>query len=91
VPVVARVGGLADTVIDASPYALAKGVATGFHVAPGSLASLRAALSRAMAMYRDAPEAWGRLQRNGMATDCSWTGPARQYADLFRAITSPSA
>jgi starch synthase len=91
VPVVARVGGLADTVIDASPYALAKGVATGFHVAPGSLASLRAALSRAMAMYRNEPEAWAKLQRNGMATDCSWAGPARQYADLFRTITSPSA
>lgn len=90
VPVVARVGGLADTVIDASPYALATGVATGFHFAPGSLASLRAALGRAMAMHRDAPGAWARLQRNGMATDVSWAAPARQYAALFRSISPAS-
>ncbi|MEZ0496482.1 glycogen synthase GlgA [Sphingomonas sp. IW22] len=90
VPVVARVGGLADTVIDAGPYALAQRVATGFQFAPGSLGSTRAALMRAMAMHRDAPDAWARLQRNGMATDCSWTTPARQYAALFRSI-SPSS
>lgn len=89
VPIVARVGGLADTVIDASPFALAQGAATGFHAAPGSLASLRAALSRAMAMHRDAPDAWARLQRNGMATDCSWREPARDYAALFRSVSPP--
>lgn len=86
VPVVARVGGLADTVIDASPYALARGVATGFQFAPGSAASLRAALTRAMAMFADEPAAWSRLQRNGMATDVSWTNAARDYAALFEAI-----
>lgn len=86
VPVVARVGGLADTVIDASPYALAQGVATGFQFAPGSAASLRAALTRAMAMFMDEPAAWARLQRNGMGTDVSWTNAARDYAVLFEAI-----
>jgi starch synthase len=86
VPVVARVGGLADTVIDASPYALARGVATGFQFAPGSAASLCAALTRAMAMFADEPAAWSRLQRNGMATDVSWTNAARDYAALFEAI-----
>ncbi|WP_315764792.1 glycogen synthase GlgA [Sphingomonas sp. Y38-1Y] len=89
VPIVARVGGLADTVIDASPYALAQVVATGFHFAAGSAASLRAALTRAMAMHRDEPGAWSRLQRNGMATDCSWGSAARQYAALFAAIIPP--
>ncbi|PCD04683.1 glycogen synthase GlgA [Sphingomonas spermidinifaciens] len=89
VPIVARVGGLADTVIDASPYALAQGVATGFHFAPGSDASLRAALARAMAMFAAEPKAWARLQRNGMATDVSWASAARQYAALFAAITPP--
>ena len=34
VPVVARTGGLADTVIDANEAALAAGVATGFQFAP---------------------------------------------------------
>ncbi len=86
VPVVARVGGLADTVIDASPYALAAGAATGFQFAGGSAASLRAALTRAMAMFEDEPAAWARLQRNGMATDVSWANAAREYAALFEAI-----
>lgn len=89
VPVVARVGGLVDTVIDASPYALAAGVATGFQVAPGSLPSLRSALMRAMAMRHGAPADWARLQSNGMATDCSWSAPARHYAALFRSISPP--
>ena len=35
VPVVARTGGLADTVIDANEAALAAGVATGFVATPG--------------------------------------------------------
>ena len=35
VPVVARVGGLADTVIDANLAALSAGVATGFQFSPG--------------------------------------------------------
>ena len=34
-PIVARVGGLADTVIDANEAALADGVATGIRVRPG--------------------------------------------------------
>ena len=36
VPVVARTGGLADTVIDANEAALAAGVATGFQFAPAN-------------------------------------------------------
>ena len=45
-PVVARTGGLADTVIDANDAALRAGVATGFHFAPGSPAPLADALDR---------------------------------------------
>ncbi len=86
VPIVARVGGLADTVIDASPYALAQCVATGFQFAAGSAASLHAALTRAMAMFANDPAAWSRLQRNGMATDVSWGSAAREYAALFDVI-----
>ncbi|UAK23306.1 glycogen synthase GlgA [Sphingomonas nostoxanthinifaciens] len=86
VPIVARVGGLADTVIDASPYALAQGVATGFQFAPGSVPAMRAAIRRAAELYRDDEAAWAQLQQNGMATDCSWNSAAKQYAALFRSI-----
>jgi starch synthase len=85
VPVVARVGGLADTVIDASPMALAAGVATGVQFAPVTAEMLEAAITRAAALHR-VPETWRRLQGNGMATDVSWRNPARQYAALYREL-----
>ena len=83
VPVVARVGGLADTVIDASPMALNAGVASGVQFAPVTAEMLRTAIQRTAALYRQ-PALWRRLQRNGMATDVSWRHPAQQYAKLFR-------
>jgi starch synthase len=83
IPVVARVGGLADTVIDASPMALNAGVATGVQFAPVTAEMLRTAIQRVAALYRQ-PAIWRRLQRNAMATDVSWQHPARQYAALFR-------
>jgi starch synthase len=87
VPVVARVGGLADTVIDASPMALAGGVATGVQFAPVSADMLAAAIRRAAGLHRD-PPTWRRLQTNGMATDVSWRDPARRYAALFAEIAA---
>jgi starch synthase len=87
IPVVARVGGLADTVIDANPMALAAGVATGIQFAPVTTDMLRAAIQRTASLYRD-PKTWQRMQANGMATDVSWTGPARAYAVLYRELAS---
>jgi starch synthase len=85
VPVVARVGGLADTVIDASPVALGKGAATGVQFSPVTSVMLEAAIRRAASLYRD-EATWRLLQRNGMATDVSWAGPAREYASLYREL-----
>jgi starch synthase len=87
VPVVSRVGGLADTVIDANPVALAAGVATGVQFAPVSVPALDAALRRAVSLYRDAPT-WRAMQANGMAADVSWRGPAAAYAALYRAMVA---
>jgi starch synthase len=90
VPVVARVGGLADTVIDANAAALAAGVATGVQFAPVNAAMLDLALRRTVALYRE-PSVWHTLQENGMATDVSWRGPARQYAALYRKLVAARA
>lgn len=87
VPLVARTGGLADTVIDANAAALAAGVATGFQFAPVSRGALDLALARAATLWRDQP-AWQRVQLNGMGTDVSWAGPARAYAALFRRLAA---
>jgi starch synthase len=85
IPVVARVGGLADTVIDANPMALAAGVATGVQFSNPDEAMLQAAIRRTAGLWQHKP-AWRQMQRNAMASDVSWHEPARQYAALYRSL-----
>jgi starch synthase len=85
IPVVSRVGGLADSVIDANEAALAAGVATGIQFWPPTPEALGVALDRLLALWWDRP-AWERVQRNGMATDVSWHGPAARYVTLYQSI-----
>lgn len=84
-PIVARVGGLNDTVIDANEMALAAGVATGFQFAPVDSASLALAVTRTDAVWRD-QALWRRLQRNAMSAPVGWARPSRQYAALYRSL-----
>jgi starch synthase len=84
-PLVARVGGLADTVVDANPAALSRGVATGVQFAPVTYEMMKVALERTVALYRQ-PEVWKKVQANAMAQDVSWSDPARRYAALFREL-----
>ena len=84
-PVVAHVGGLCDTVIDANEMALAAGIGTGFHFAPVQTEMLEAAILRALSVWRQ-PDVWRRLQRNAMRTDVSWRRPAARYAALYREL-----
>jgi starch synthase len=90
VPVVARVGGLSDTVIDAGPMAVAAGAGTGVQFSPVNGPMLESAIRRAAGLYRQ-PPAWRRLQANGMASDVSWGRAARQYADLYRGLVAATA
>jgi starch synthase len=87
-PIVSRVGGLADTVIDADETAIARHAATGFQFWPVSSESLAGAIGRARAMFRDKP-LWRSIQHNGMAVDVSWRNPARQYAGLYHRLAGP--
>jgi starch synthase len=83
IPVVARVGGLADTVIDANEMALAAGVATGLQFAPPTADALDSALTRAAQLFAQR-DTWERMQRNAMLTDVSWNRSGVQYARLYR-------
>ena len=83
IPVVARVGGLADTVVDANEMALASGAATGIQFSPVTLDALQHALRRTAAIYRN-KEDWAGMMRAAMATDVSWRRPARVMANLYR-------
>lgn len=90
VPLVARTGGLADTIIDANPAALAEGVATGVQFDGVNYYALRAAIDRVMALHRQ-PREWRRLQQNGMKADFSWATSGRAYAELYRELTGAAA
>ncbi|RNF36156.1 glycogen synthase GlgA [Paracoccus methylarcula] len=81
-PLVGLTGGLADTVINASPAALARGVATGIQFSPITAESLRNALTRLCALYRDR-ETWSRMQANAMAQPVGWDQSARAYAAMY--------
>ena len=89
-PVVARVGGLADTVVDANEMAAAAGVGTGVVFAPPTREMLETALQRTARLWRDR-DLWGRLQGNAMRTDVSWNRPAARYAALFRDVLAARA
>jgi starch synthase len=83
VPVVRRVGGLADTVVDASDEALAEDRATGFVFDTATPAALSDAVTRAVALWGH-PGAWQRLMLRGMAQDFSWEPAAGHYMALYR-------
>jgi starch synthase len=83
IPIVAKVGGLADTVLDPLEIASGKNGATGFHFSPVDREALETALARARDSW-SRPEEWRRMQRNGMRTDVSWKKSAGLYAQLYR-------
>jgi starch synthase len=83
--VVTRVGGLADSVIDANEAALAAGVATGIQFWPTTPEALQGALQRLLVLWRDKP-GWERMQRNGMTADVSWRRSASRYVALYQAL-----
>jgi starch synthase len=86
VPIVARTGGLADTVIDANEAALSAGVATGFQFAPASVDAFLHSIARALAIFQTST--WKSLQLQGMKSDVSWARSALRYASLYRALIS---
>jgi starch synthase len=90
IPVVARVGGLADTIVDANEAALSAGVATGLQFAPPAVAELAEAIARANTLFND-QASLRRARLNGMRADVSWRGPAKRYAALYRDIAAATA
>lgn len=87
VPVVAAVGGLADSVADAGQRGIATGATTGFAMRRFGPTSLAVAIGKAMAVYPNG-SLWETLQRNGMRQDFSWARAAEQYRRLYERMTS---
>lgn len=85
VPVVAHVGGLADTIVDANEAALERESATGIQFAPVDAPSLQRAIERSVRLYGDR-KAWNSIQKAGMKTDVSWEKSAARYAMLYKTL-----
>lgn len=85
VPIVRRVGGLADSVVDADPDHLARATATGVVFDGESPTNLVAAVERALALHRDAQK-WKQLMRTGMRQDFSWRHSAAEYRALYKSL-----
>jgi starch synthase len=81
VPIVSRVGGLADTVTDVDE----SGDATGFLLSEVSVDGVVEGVRRALAWYRK-PRTWASLRRRGLESDFSWPRSARRYAQLYRQV-----
>jgi hypothetical protein len=81
--VVSRVGGLADTVVDATDEARCDADRNGVSFLPVTEEGLASAIKRTLALWSDQPR-WKRVQARAMTVDVSWKEPAREYAALYR-------
>ncbi|SEB20997.1 glycogen synthase GlgA [Variovorax sp. YR216] len=81
-PLVHRVGGLADTVVDATLEDMASGDATGFCFDGFDAAGYARAVRRAFALYRR-PTDWRAVRANAMRRPADWGTAAARYLDVY--------
>ena len=84
-PLVRRVGGLADTVVDCTLENLDDGTATGFVFDELSVDGLLSAVRRAFALFRR-PEQWAAVQRRGMGLRFDWPTAAQHYLAIYQSL-----
>jgi starch synthase len=82
VPIVRATGGLDDTVDNFDPQ---RGSGNGFKFHDYHAGALLEKIREALYFY-SRPEAWQRIQQNGMARDNSWAAAARNYLELYQEI-----
>ena len=85
IPVVAATGGLADTVIDANPMALADKVATGVQFHPVDALAFGQALRRLVALHAD-KSTFTAMQKRGMTQALDWTTSSARYAEIYESL-----
>jgi starch synthase len=85
VPLVALTGGLADTVINASPAAMVRKVATGIQFFPINAHAFANAFNRLLTLYSD-KDVWRSIQRNAMKQPVGWEAAAQTYKDLYESV-----
>ena len=84
VPIVRETGGLKDTV---QPYEAWRDSGTGFTFANYSSSDMLYVIREAVYLYKDYPDAFGRLRQRAMSCDFSWARSAREYLRISGSIT----
>ena len=84
VPIVRETGGLKDTV---QPYESWRDSGNGFSFRNYAGGDMLYVVREAVYLYKDYPDAFGRLRRRAMECDFSWARSAREYLRIYAAIT----
>ena len=87
VPIVRETGGLRDSV---QPYEAWRDAGTGFTFTNYISADMLHVIREAVYLYKDYPDAFGRLRERAMGCDFSWGRSARAYLDIYAGITGKS-
>lgn len=82
-PVVRRVGGLADSVIDAREHDPRR--PNGFVFDEACPTHFEAAVERSVDTYEQRPDQWRALQDTAMSADWSWNRAADAYLEVYKA------
>jgi starch synthase len=84
-PLVRRVGGLADTVTDTDLETLDDQTATGFVFDHFDVSDYGRAVRRAFSLYRRRSD-WNRVRQTGMRIAFDWATAAQQYTHLYQSL-----
>ncbi len=87
IPIVRRVGGLADTVIDATEENFKSGEATGVVFREARSVELLAAVDRALALQKNARR-WKQIMLTGLRQDFTWHRSATHYLKLYKQLAA---
>jgi starch synthase len=90
VPLVRSVGGLVDTVVDATADALQQDKTTGFMFGPATPAALAAAIGQATKTFANT-KLWNQIVQRGMAQSFSWDDAAKDYLALYQEALQKTA
>lgn len=84
-PLVHKVGGLADTVTDTSLENLADNTATGFVFEKFTIDDYKRAIRRAFALY-DRKVDWRKVRKTAMQQDVSWSASANKLHSIYQQL-----
>lgn len=88
-PIVRHVGGLSDTIVDATVWTVRTGSATGFAFREPTAPAMLDCLDRALAFYAK-PAIWRNMQERAMSRLVGWRTSARRYLALYRRALQPN-